>query len=184
MTAIIVLQVRNDKERGILVLTIRQVQNETLYFFKPHHQPLRQHPSQVQEIVKRSSPTTRTKSVTFDAITFLRQYWNGTTFEFMGVILTSTDDQVSKTYSRLLNKEVGAIKRKEVIATKKQEKAAAELKKRTDKLFRDEQAFQVERARRIHELLQTRQPTQTSSTEQAQTDEVDNEMLNNESGDN
>ncbi len=100
MSAVVVLQIRNDKERGILVLTIRQADSDVVFFFKPHHQPLRQHPIQVQEIVKRSNPTARTKTLTL---------------EFMGVVLSSTDDQSKKTYNRLLNKEVGAIKRKETI---------------------------------------------------------------------
>lgn len=154
MKALIVLQITNDREHGILVKTIRKKDEETIYFFKTHHQKLWRHPIQVQEIVKRSKPTARAKSVTIDALPFLRQYWDGTTFQFMGVKLTSSDYQNNKTYDRLLNKEIGVKKRLATLKAKK--------------LAKDEQLFQERRAQRIAAMfaaqhLSTTGPPQMST---------------------
>lgn len=151
MSAPIVLQVRNDRELGILILSIRKEENDTVFFFKQHHQILRRHPIEVQEIVKRSKPTSRTKSVKIDAMPFLRQYWNGTTFEFLGTKLINSDDQNAKVYSRRLNKEIGTQKRLATIKAKK--------------LSKDEEVFQEKRAQRLGALFSA-QATHSSTMNQ------------------
>lgn len=154
MSAQIVLQVRYDKELGILILTIRKEENETTYHFKQHHQVLRRHPIQVQELIKRSKPTARIKSVTIDALPFLRQYWNGKTFEFMGAKLNTAEDENAKVYDRLLNKEIGTKKRLATIKAKK--------------LAKDELAFQEKRAQRLAALFAGQQAAHSSSMDPAQ----------------
>lgn len=154
MSAPIVLRVRNDRELGILVLTIRKKENHTYYFFKPQYQELRRHPIEVQQIVKRSRPTGRMKSVTIDAISFLHQYLNGTTFTFKGVNLTSSDVENVKSFDRLLNKEIGAKKRLATIKAKK--------------LAKDEEAFQERRAQRLGASFASQQEAHSSTMDPTQ----------------
>lgn len=149
MSAPMVLRVRNDRELGILVLAIRERESHTLYFFQSHYQELRRHPIEVQQIVKRSNPTARMKSVTIDAFSFLHQYWNGTTFTFKGVNLTSSEEENVKSFDRLLNKEIGAKKRLATIKAKK--------------LANDEKAFQERRAQRIGALFAAQQKPHSSA---------------------
>lgn len=145
---LVIFEVRHDIDRGILVLTIRSEEmSHNVHFFKYHHQPIDQHPEQIQDIVRQTKPTSRTKSVVIDISSLLAQYWNvsGEFFEFKGVKLNSTEKQIAKVQERKINKEVGAIKRKQTIETTKKNKKQA----MKDKLASDEAAFQLERAKRI-----------------------------------
>lgn len=151
-TAFVFFEVRNDKNRGNLVLTIRSAEKlEDVHFFRYHHQTLDQHPEQMQNIVQRAGPTIRTKSIKVDIFPFLIQYWNltGKFFEFKGVKLNSSEQQVSMVYERRIKKEVGIIKRKKTILNSKEQKLAKKNQQMLAKLQSDEQKFQVERAERI-----------------------------------
>lgn len=75
----------------------------------------------------------------------------------MGVKLNVTDEQKAKAYKRLINEEVGGIKLRETISAKKP-KAEEKCKAIQDKFDQEEKTFQVERARRIAELLKQRKP--------------------------
>lgn len=87
----VIFEVKNDKNLGILILTVRNADNVT-HFFRDNHQSLNQHPEQVREAVKQNLPVVgRKKNVRVDIAGFLRQYWNGNTFEFKGVRLNSTE---------------------------------------------------------------------------------------------
>lgn len=153
MTANVVIEIRNDKDRGNLILTIRREDEDNVYFFKYHHQAVHHHPEQIQQIVASSKPTTRTKSIKVNILGFMRQYWNGSFFEFKGVELNSAGKQSTKVYNRLLNKEVGKIKRKQTIEESKQIKLQQKNDKIRQKILDDEAAFQIERAKRITELM-------------------------------
>lgn len=140
------------------MLNIRHQRDENnVYFFKDHQQPLRKHPEQMQELVKLSSPTARVKTIKTNIIEYVSQYWNGTMFQFMGVVLNSTTQQVSKVRNQLVNKEFGAIKRTETILQSKGLKAAEKDRKLRLKLDADEALFQAMRARRLAELTHDRQ---------------------------
>lgn len=145
----VIFEVRNDKDRGNLVLTIRsQEMSDNVHFFKYHHQPINQHPEQIQRVVRQAKPTVRTKSVKIDIISFSAHYWNvsGKFFEFKGVKLDSTEHQLFKVQERRINKDIAATKRKHTIeVSKKQDKNQAI----REKLARDEENFQLERAKRI-----------------------------------
>lgn len=149
---LVIFEVRNDIDRGILVLTISlEEMSQNVHFFKLHHQPINQHPEQVQRIIRQAKPTTRTKSVNIDVTPFSALYWNvpGKFFEFKGVKLNSTKQQLFKAEEMKINKEVGAIKRKKTIEAKKKDKGQAI----REKLESDEKNFQLERARRIKEAM-------------------------------
>lgn len=150
-TAIVVLEVRNDKDRGNLVVTIRKLESEDVYFFKHHHQPINKHPEQIQRLVELSKPTTRTKSINVNIMAFVTQYFNVSklAFEFKGVKLNSSNQQVSKVFNLRINKEIGILKRKQTIANTKEEKLAEKNRKILEKLASDEARFQAERAERI-----------------------------------
>lgn len=157
-------EVRNDKDRGILVLTISlEEMSYNVHFFKYHHQPIDQHPEQIQRIVRHARPTTRTKSVVVDITSFSALYWNvsGGFFEFKGIKLDSSENQILKAQKTRINKEVGAIKRKQTIEAKKKDKQEAI----REKLARDEAEFQLERARRIKEAVQDKMETDTNVTQ-------------------
>lgn len=81
----------------------------------------------------------------------------------MGVKLNSTDDQVAKVHRRLVNKELGAIKRKDTIEVKNQQKVAQMQNKIQAKLEQDERNFQTERAKRIAELMIRRKASSTEA---------------------
>ncbi|KAG4079356.1 hypothetical protein HA402_008048 [Bradysia odoriphaga] len=149
LTAMVFFEVRNDKDRGNLVLTIRKEGNADVHFFRFHHQPVKHHPEQIQQIIQQSKPSARTKSIKVDIISFGRQYWSGTDFEFKGVKLNSTKKQASTVYNRLINKEVGLLKRKKTVEETKQKKIKEKNGKMTRKFQEEESAFQIERARRI-----------------------------------
>lgn len=153
--AIVVLNVLNDKDRGNLVISIRKSDNEDTYFFKYDHQPLAKHPEQIQHLVRTSKPTTRAKSITVNIMDFITQYCNLTSgmFEFRGVKLNSTSQQVATVIDRRINKELGIMKRKKTIADGKAAKVDEKNRKIREKLLSDEAAFQQERARRIVEAM-------------------------------
>lgn len=152
MTEEVLFEIKNDKDRGNLILTVRQNGNDNVWFFKYHHQPISQHPEIVQQIVGASKPTARTKTIRVNIMDFQRQYWNGKSFEFKGVVLNSMEKEKTEVYNRLINKEVGAKKRKQTIEESKQKKLEA----KKNKLVADEAAFQAERALRIAELFANR----------------------------
>lgn len=154
LTAIVFFEVRNDKDRGNLILTIRREEApDIIAFFKYHHQAINQHPEQVQQIVGQSKPTTRTKTIKVDVLGFIRQYWDGAYFEFKGVKLITTENQSARVYSRLVNKEVGKIKQKQTIAESKEKKLEEKNKKIRQGLASAEAKFQQERAKRIAEVM-------------------------------
>lgn len=147
----VIIEVRNDKDRGNLVMTIRQRGNVNSSFFKYHHQPINQHPEQIQRIVQLSKPTTRIKLIEVEIVQFVSEYWNmsGKFFEFKGVKLNSTDQQVSKVQDRLINKEIGALKRAKTIQDTKGIKKHEKNRQIREKLASDEAQFQIKRAERI-----------------------------------
>lgn len=153
-TAVVVLEVRNDKDRGNLVVTITPDQG-AVHFFKYHHQPLGQHPEQIQQLVQMSKPTIRTKSIKIDIMPFLSEYWNVSknVLEFKGVSLNSATQQVLKVEDRRINKEIGIMKRKKTIQETKEAKKVEKRSKILQKLEADETKFQEERARRIREAM-------------------------------
>lgn len=161
-TAFVVFEVINDKDRGNLALTIKPHGLDTLFFFKYHHQPIDQHPEQIQRIVQRSKPTSRKKSIKINIMPFLNEYWNvsGKFFEFKSIKLNSTSQQLAKVQERRINKEIGMMKRKNTLKEAKDRKILAENKKIRDKLDEDEAAFQVERARRIAAAMKDMQAMQ------------------------
>lgn len=140
-----------EVDRGNLVVTIRALNSQNVFFFKYHHQPIDQHPEQVQHLVRLSKPTIRTKSIKVDIQSFITQYYNVSekVFEFRGVPLNSTNQQVSKVMDRRINKEVGILKRKKTVEERKDAKTAEKNKKFLEKLASDEAKFQEERAKRI-----------------------------------
>lgn len=143
-----VFEVRNDIDRGNLVLTISlEGMSHNVHFFKHHHQPINQHPEQIQRIVRQAKPTTRTKSVKVNITSFLPIYWNvsGKHFEFKGVKLNCTEYQLFKVQETRINKEIGAIKRKKTIEASSKNK----IQSIREKMEIDEEKFQLERAKRI-----------------------------------
>lgn len=160
----VIFEVRNDKDRGILVLTISlQETSYNVHFFKHHHQPINQHPEQIQRIVREAKPTTRTKSVKVDITSFAPQYWNvtGKFFEFKGMKLNSTEHQLLKVQESKINKEIGAIKRKKTFEASKKNKNQAI----REKLVSDEAKFQLERAKRIKTAMADMMETDTTDTQ-------------------
>lgn len=150
----VIFRVKNDKHLGILILTIRGAENQVIHFFRDHQQPLNQHPEQVQEAMKINRPSVgRQKDVRVDIAGFLRHYWNGYTFEFNGVSMNSTDMQSDKLKDRMVNKCVGAAKRKKTIEDNKQRKIDEKNAALRLKFQKDEEKFQIERARRLAELF-------------------------------
>lgn len=165
--ALVVFEVRNDRNLGVLVSTIRCSEKNIVHFFREHHQPVKQHPEQVQEIIRKKCPAVgRKKNVQIDITHFYRQYSNGIDFEFKGVVLNSTTKQVNAVYSRVLNKQIGTQKRLKTIKEAKQEKiekmnAAIRLK-----LEEAEERFQSERAKRLVELYGPQPENTTEPPEQ------------------
>lgn len=151
-SCLVKFEVRNDSDRGILVLTISLQENlDNEHFFQFHHQPINQHPEQIQGIIRQAKPSIRTKSVNVDISAFSALYWNmpGKFFEFKGTKLNSTENQILKLQQSKINKEVGAIKRKKTV------EASTKNKKQTirEKLQKDEEKFQLERAKRVKEAM-------------------------------
>ncbi len=158
------IEVRNDKDRGILVLTIcLEEMSYNVHFFKYHHQPIDQHPEQIQRIVRQARPTIRTKSVFVDITPFSAIYWNVTDrfFEFKGVKLNSSENQIHKAQETKISKEIGAIKRKLTNEAKKKDKQQAI----REKLANDEKEFQLKRARRVKEAMEDQMETDTIVTQ-------------------
>lgn len=150
--AIVFFEVRNDKDRGNLILTVRPQQiSGNVNFFRYNHQPIDQHPEQMRLIVKHSNPTMRTKTIKVDIMPFLIQYWNfaDSFFEFKGVKMNNTEQQISIVQNRRTNKEVAQIKRRKTIQDSKQRKVVDKNLQIVQKLQSDEEKFQIERAERI-----------------------------------
>lgn len=156
MSDIVLFEIRNDKDRGNLILTVRRVDEDNVWFFQYQHQPITQHPENVQEIVRTSKPSLRTKTIKVNITDFIRHYWNGKSFEFKAVQLNSSGKQIAKVYERLANKEVGAAKRNITMKESKEKKLEEKNNKLREKRQKDEAAFQVEKAKRITELFRGR----------------------------
>lgn len=159
-----VFEVRNDKDRGVLVLTIRWEEADfNVHFFKYQHQPIAQHPEQIQSIVRLAKPKTRTKSVRVNIVSFAAIYWNVSAkfFEFKGLKLDSNENQVARAQEIRINKEVGIIKRKITSEVSKKNKDEAV----REKLVSDERKFQLERAKRIKEAMGNKEEMETSGTD-------------------
>ncbi len=163
----VLFDVKNHKELGILVLSIRETGRDNVFFFKPHQQPLRHHPEQIREIVKDANPTARKKSIKVNISAFARVYWNGTEFQFMGVKLKSTEERIEKVYQRLINKELGAIKRKDTIEANAKKKAEEMDQILRAKQRKAEKLFQTERAMRIAEVMKVLDAKQAGQERQA-----------------
>lgn len=154
LTFRVIFEVKNDKHLGILILTIRGAGNNAIYFFREHQQPLSQHPEQVREAVKKNLPCIgRKKNVQVNIMEFVRQYWNGNTFEFKGVILNSTEMQSDKVIDRMVNKHVAAVKRSKTVDDNKQKKIDEKNEAIRLKFKKGEEKFQLERAKRLAELF-------------------------------
>lgn len=150
----VIFEVKNDKNLGILILTIRNQGNRISHFFREHQQPLSQHPEQVREAVKKNRPSVgRKKNVGVDIAEFARQYWNGNIFEFKGVTLNSIEKQSDKVYDRMINKSVGAAKRMITVTNNKQKKIDEKNAAIRLRFQKEEEKFQLERARRLAELF-------------------------------
>ncbi len=143
----VVFEVKLDKDRGIIVLTIRKEEYDDVWFFRFHHQPLNCHPEQVQQTIRSHNITSRTKSIKVNIYGFLYHYWNEEveSFEFKGVKLNSTTQQLAKVQHRKINKEIAGLKRKETVRKNQQDKL--ELQKELNEKLENE--FQLERAKRI-----------------------------------
>lgn len=153
ITADAIFEVRNDKTDGILVLSIQCALKKIPHFFREHHQPIRQHPEQVQEIVKKNRPSVgHKKKIQIDVAEFLELYFVGDQFEFKGVLLRSATMQVDEVYQRKLNRQIGAAKRLKTMNETKQRK----IEEKNARILSDrqvaEQKFQEERAKRLAEL--------------------------------
>lgn len=145
----VVFEVKLDKDRGIIVLTIRKYELEDVWFFRFHHQPLKCHPEQLQQVIRSHNITSRTKSVKVNIFGYLSHYWNeeDKCFQFKGVKLNSSKHQLAKAQNCKINKEIASLKRKEAVRTNQQLKLK-DLKEKNEKL---EEEFQLERAKRIKE---------------------------------
>lgn len=153
--AVCLLKVRNDKDRGNVIISIEKLGSSDICFFKYHNQTLDQHPEQIQQLVRTSKPTTRIKTIKVDIMDFITEYYNvsGDFFEFKGVKLNSTSQQVSKVIDRRIKKQIGIMKRKKTIAEGKAAKVEEKKRKIMEKLRSDEAKFQEERARRIVDAM-------------------------------
>lgn len=176
MKHIVILKVTNHKELGILILSICQAGSDSISYFKPYQQPLRKHPEEIREIVKNANPTSRKKSIKVDISDFLREYWNGTEFEFKGVKLKSTEEQTQMVYQRLMNKELGAVKRKHTIEENKKRKAEEVDQKLREKRLKAEELFQSERAFRIAEVWKVLDTKQAQQERQAVESQLEDEQ--------
>ena len=76
---------------------------------------------------------------------------------FKGIKLDLVNQQISKTLSKLINIDVGAIKRANTIQANKVAKADEKKKTLEVRQALVEKTFQEERAKRIHQLMQQRQ---------------------------
>lgn len=121
----VVFEVKLDKDRCVIVLTIRKDENDNVWFFRFHHQPINCHPEQVQQIIRSHKVTARTKSIKVNILSFFPQYWNddGKYFEFKGVKLNSTENQIAKLQNAKINKEVGLLKRQQTSGTKQEKQS-------------------------------------------------------------
>lgn len=109
--------VRNDKNRGLLVETI-EAENGDIYFFQFRDQPIERHCEQLQNIV-RSEKVKRSKNISVNISPFIHEYYLGRVVQFKGTKLNSVSQQVQKVQQITINKEIGAMKRKNTIADKK-----------------------------------------------------------------
>lgn len=147
----VVFEVKLDKDRGVIVLTIRKDENDNVWFFRLHHQPIHCHPEQVQQIIRSYKVTARTKSIKVNIFSFLSHYWNenGKCFEFKGVKLNSTEYQIAKLQNAKINKEIGLLKRQGTGT--KQQKQVEKVDKIKQKIQEEERQFQIIRAKRIEQ---------------------------------
>lgn len=137
-----------------MVLTIQCTKTKVPHFFREHHQPLKQHPEQLQEIVKKKCPSVgHKKTIHVDIISFVREYFDGKAFEFKGVLLRSSAQQMDKVYDRKLKREVGTQKRLQTIKESKQRKIDEKNQTIRNNLELAERKFQEERAKRLAELF-------------------------------
>lgn len=150
------IQIVQDKDRGTLILSIKPKNNlKEVLFFKYQDQVIERHPEQVQNLVRKCKPTNRVKKIDVDISEFLFVYYNCVTnkFEFRGCELRSAAVQAEEVYNRKINKEIGILKRKMTIEDRKQEKIAAKQQIFMERIRDHEKQFQIERARRITELM-------------------------------
>lgn len=144
--------VRNDKFRGILIHSISKNRLET-FFFKFHDQPLDRHCIQIQDMI-RSENVKRSKKVIVNVTDFSFEYFHPVdqTFQFKGVKLLSTHGQFIDSANIAINRQIGQMKRANTIAENKQKRIDEHNAQLSASLVARETAFQVERAKRIHEF--------------------------------
>lgn len=150
----VVFEAKLDKDRGIIILTIRKQENDNVCFFRFHHQPITCHPEQVQQIIRSNKVTARTKSIKVNVFSFLSHYWNesGQCFEFKGIKLNSTAQQTATIQSARINKEIVLLKRQHTGTGTKQQKHKEKMDTLAKKLQEEETLFQIKRAERIAEV--------------------------------
>lgn len=141
--------VRNDKNRGTLIETVEVKGNE--YFFRFQDQPVARHCEQVQREVRKAN-VKRSRKITVDITSFSHEYFWKDKVTFKGTTLNSVNDQIAKACNTNINKEVGNLKRSITIAANKPKKIENHNQQIMLKLRDAETYFQLERARRIHEL--------------------------------
>lgn len=165
----VVFGVRNDKYRGLLVESLK-APSSNVFFFKYEDQPLTRHCEQMQTIV-RSANVKRCKQIHVDISPFLHEYFNlsDDTFMFRANKMNSVNQQIQKVQNMRTNKEIGILKRKITIADSKKAKEEEKHKKVLEKWRKDEENFQIERAKRIAELMARMEDTQSPSDESMDT---------------
>lgn len=141
--------VRNDKFRGLLIDKFVKGNDES--FFKHHDQPVERHCQEMQRII-RSANVKRTKTIRIDVAEFYYEYFFKTKPTFRGCPMTTSHSQIDKVCALNVNKEIGAIKRGITIAQNKSKKIEEHNNKIDMKMHLAEEKFQLERAKRIHEL--------------------------------
>lgn len=115
--------VRNDKNRGLLIETLK-APNSDVYFFKYSDQPLTRHCEQMQAVVRKAN-VIRSKKLQVDLAEFLHEYYRNAdnSIVFRATKLNSVSQQVEKVNEMRLNKEIGAIKRKKTLSEAKEKKS-------------------------------------------------------------
>ncbi len=142
--------IRNDKQLGILVESMTTADN--IYFFKHHDQPIFRHCDQMQRIV-RQAEVKRTKKISVDIFEFRYEYFLRNIAMFRGKPLNSNNAQINKSCNFLLNKELGAEKRKITMAASKQKKIDEQRNRVLSKMKDADIYYHTERERRLRALF-------------------------------
>ncbi len=145
-----IFHVRLDKTRGILIESFEH--DDNVFFFKFQDQPILRHCIQMQQIVGAAN-VKRAKKITIDITDFMQEYILGGKHMFKGTLLNSVQQQINKTCELTVNKEIGAIKRRETYAGNKQKRIEVHNEKILAKYRATELMYQKERERKLDELF-------------------------------